>query len=149
MRPRRYGKTAEMEAKTARLEQAGVEVTKVGRMAQRLTTPDAMVIADRILPGPDGGTKELPTKPYDQLLWRAYVAGADWGDGAAGEGYPDWDDASYYEATSHGQAMLGDFYALLEEFRPKQVEGATLCSLGRPLRDHVKRCHPECTWKKP
>lgn len=102
-----------------------------------------------VLPEPEpeeAGTKAIPAKPFDKLLWKAYVRGAAWG---VGEGFVyAWDEADYYEGTAYGQEMLGDFYALLDDERPEAAMARTLCPVGRPYRDHIKSCHPSCDWKQ-
>jgi len=109
-------------------------------VAQPVLYPSEFRVAD---PDLAPGAKEIPTKPYDRLLWRAYVAGAHWDD----EAYDSqWDDRAYYEGTTNGQWMLTTFYELLDQLRPPPTAAQTMCPLGRPYRQHVRKCSPECDW---
>ena len=112
----------------------------------------------------------IPTKPYDQLLWQAWVRGASFPDGI----WPDPDDVGFWEGTETGQLALADFeqwsrgmkrtavatqqreaaQVQTTASRPPQMKAAApavrqrrLCPLDRPYDQHDRRCHPECDYR--
>lgn len=85
---------------------------------------------------------QLPTRPFEQMLWVAFVAGAGWADGE----FPEPDDEGYWLSDEGGRSALGTFTALVESLKPPEQPKSTLCPLGRPYRQHLRRCSPECDW---
>lgn len=84
-----------------------------------------------------------PTEGIDRLLWAAYVRGASWIE----DQYSDPGD-SYWETTTQGRTMLGDFHLLLAELKPEPKPEAGQCNYGRPYRQHARKCMPDCTYQE-